>query len=143
MNDSNNNLTIRKNDNETISEMIFRYVQSEIKFHDFFEVNCDLRERFQINLFLVHHYENHVRHREDDYHCRCVDLIVDVDFIRENDLMIAFFHDLIVNNYCDLWWVDDDYDRKFSSKDHEKKNSKLESIKISIEDCSVFDFQLL
>ncbi len=60
MNDSNNDLTIRENDYETISEMIFNYVQSEIELHDFLRVDCDLRDRSQIDLFLVHHYEIHV-----------------------------------------------------------------------------------
>jgi hypothetical protein len=57
--------------------------------------------------------------------------------------MIAIFHDLIVSDFCDFWRIDDNYDRRFSLKNHEKENSELKTIKIFVEDCSIFDFQFL
>jgi hypothetical protein len=143
LNDSNRDLTVRENDDRTIFEMIFNYVQNEIEFHDFFRVDRDLRDESQINLFLVHHYENHSRHWRNDYHRECFDLIVDVDVIREYNQMIAFLHDLIVSDYCDFCRACDDDDWWFSSKNHREENLELEFIQISVEDCSVSDFQLL
>ncbi len=62
LNDSNRSLTVREDDDETISEMILRHVQSEIEFYYFFEVDRDLSDRFQISLFLIHHDKDHSRH---------------------------------------------------------------------------------
>ncbi len=85
LNDANCDLTIRENHDEMIFEMIFNYVQDEIEFHYLFRVNRDLNKRSQINLFFVHHYKKHARRRENDRYCWNVDLIVDVDLIREYD----------------------------------------------------------
>jgi hypothetical protein len=143
LNDSNNSLTVRENDDETIFEVIFCYVQNEIKFYYFFEVNRDFNDRFQINLFFVHHDKNHARRRRNDYHCKCFDLIVDIDVVREYDQMTAFMHDLIVSVYRDFCRIDDHDNRRFSSKNHREENFELKSIEIFIKDRSVFYFQLL
>jgi hypothetical protein len=57
--------------------------------------------------------------------------------------MITFFQHFVVSNYNDFCWIDDDYDQELSSKNHEKRNTKLKFVKISVKDCDVFDFQLL
>ncbi len=130
LNDYDDDLTIREYDDETIFKMILNYVQSEIKSHYFFEVDLDLRDEFQINLFLVHHYKDHARHWKKDCHRRSLDLIVNVDVVREDDQMTALLHDLIVNDYSDLCRIDDDDDRRFSSWDYKEENFEFESVKI-------------
>ncbi len=48
-----------------------------------------------------------------------------------------------MSDYNDLCWVDDEYDREFSSKNHEKRDSELKFVKSFVKDCDVFNFQLL
>jgi hypothetical protein len=143
LNDSKSSLKVRENDDRTISEMIFCYVQSEIKSHYLFEIDRDLNDRSQINLFLDYHDKDHVQRRRNDCHRKCFDVIVDVDVVREYDQMTALVHDLIVSDYRDFCRADDDDSRIFSSKDHRREDSEPKSIEIFIEDCSVSYFQLL
>jgi hypothetical protein len=77
-------LTIREYNDETIFEMILCYVQNEIKFHYFFEVNRDLRDEFQINLFLFIIMKIMLDVEKNDCRRKCFDLIVDVDVVRED-----------------------------------------------------------
>jgi hypothetical protein len=58
-------------------------------------------------------------------------------------VIIAISDELTMIMIESFWRADDDYDRKFLSENHEKEDSELQTIKIFVENCSIFDFQLL
>jgi hypothetical protein len=83
----------------------------------FFE-KTNFSSRFSIRYFINSSHHLNFYHcialsiylSTDNCHRECLDLIVDVDVVREYDQMTALLHDLIVNDYCDLCRACDDDD---------------------------------